>query len=52
MNTENFGSPGEDFRQFLFSLGIFAAVLTANFFFRVNAILLIILAGIAGFLIY
>ena len=52
MNTENFGSPGEDFRQFLFSLGIFATVLTANFFFRVNAILLIILAGIAGFLIY
>lgn len=34
MNTENFGSPGEDFRQFLFSLGIFAAVLTANFFFQ------------------
>ena len=52
MNTENFGSPTGDTRQFVVSLLIFGAVLAANFFFKVNAILLIILAGVAGFLIY
>lgn len=52
MNTENFGSPTGDTRQFVVSLFIFGAVLAANFFFKVNAILLIVLAGVAGFLIY
>lgn len=52
MNGENFGSPTDDTRQFVASLLIFGAVLVANFFFRVNAILLIVLAGVAGFLIY
>ena len=52
MNTENFGSPTGDARQFVVSLFIFGAVLAANFFFKVNAILLIVLAGVAGFLIY
>lgn len=52
MNSENFGSPTGDTRQFVASLLIFGAVLVANFFFRVNAILLIVLAGVAGFLIY
>lgn len=52
MNTENFGSPTGDTRQFVVSLLIFGAVLAANFFFKVNAILLIVLAGVAGFLIY
>lgn len=52
MNSENFGSPTNDTRQFVASLLIFGAVLVANFFFRVNAILLIVLAGVAGFLIY
>lgn len=52
MNSENFGSPTDDTRQFVASLLIFGAVLVANFFFRVNAILLIVLAGVAGFLIY
>lgn len=52
MNSENFGSPTGDTLQFVVSLLIFGAVLVANFFFKVNAILLIILAGVAGFLIY
>ena len=52
MNTENFGSPTGDTWQFVVSLFIFGAVLAANFFFKVNAILLIVLAGVAGFLIY
>ena len=52
MKRENFGSPTDDTRQFVASLLIFGAVLLANFFFRVNAILLIVLAGVAGFLIY
>lgn len=52
MNGENFGTPQSDSRQFIASIVIFAAVFVANFFFRANAILLIVLAGIAGFLIY
>lgn len=52
MNSENFGTPQGDSRQFAASLAIFATVFIANFFFKANAILLIILAGAAGYLIY
>ena len=52
MNGENFGTPQGDSRQFIASIIIFAAVFVANFFLHANAILLIVLAGIAGFLIY
>ncbi|MCD7710061.1 MAG: chromate transporter [Porphyromonadaceae bacterium] len=52
MNAENFGFPQSDLRQFIVSVTIFALVFVANFFFKANAILLIVLAGVAGFLIY
>lgn len=52
MTAENFGSPTADDSQFLYSILIFAVVFIANFVFKINAILLIVLAGTAGYILY
>ncbi len=51
LTTESFGMPGLN-KQFVVSLVIFIAVFIASWRFRVSPILLIVLSGIAGGLIY
>jgi len=52
MSTENFGSPTEQTFQFIVSLLIFAFSFVGTRMFKVHPILMIILAGLAGLLIY
>ncbi len=52
MNRENFGAPTNNGHQFIYSISIFIAVFAANFIFKINAILLIVIAGIAGYILY
>ena len=52
MSAENFGSPSENMFQFIVSLLIFAFAFIGTRFYKVNPILMIVLAGIAGVLIY
>jgi chromate transporter len=49
MNSENFGS---DTYSIITSIAIFASVFIASHKYKVNPILLIILCGIAGFILY
>lgn len=49
MNTENFGS---DTYNIITSVAIFASVFIASHKYKVNPILLIILCGITGFILY
>lgn len=52
MNTENFGSPIGDTYTFIVSCIIFLIVFVATHRFKVNPILLIVLCGAAGLLLY
>ncbi len=52
MDKENFGSPTEDTFTFIVSILIFAVVFIATFKYKQSPILMILLAGLAGFLIY
>ncbi|MCD8261043.1 MAG: chromate transporter [Bacteroides sp.] len=52
MDKENFGSPTEDLFTFIVSILIFAVVFIATFKYKQSHILMILLAGLAGFLIY
>ncbi|MDR0961270.1 MAG: chromate transporter [Mediterranea sp.] len=52
MNTANFGSPTDDTRTFLISCGIFAAAFVATRRFKVNPILVIVLCGLLGLMVY
>ena len=49
MNSENFGS---DTYSIITSVAIFASVFVASHKYKVNPILLIVLCGIAGFILY
>lgn len=51
-SNENFGSPTEDTFQFITSCTIFLAVLIASCKFKKNPILLLLLSGLVGALIY
>lgn len=51
-SRENFGSPKESTFQFVCSIILFLAVFISSFKFKVSPILLIMLSGIAGFLLY
>jgi len=51
LTAESFGMPGLS-KQFVVSVIIFAAVFIASWRFRVSPILLIVLSGVAGGLIY
>lgn len=51
-SRENFGSPKENIFQFACSIVLFLTVFVSSFRFKVSPILLILLSGLAGFLIY
>lgn len=51
-SRENFGSPKESTFQFVCSIILFLAVFISSFKFKVSPILLIMLSGVAGFLLY
>ena len=52
MNSENFGSPTDDMRSFIISCLIFLVVFIATRRFKISPILMIIMSGIAGLLLY
>ena len=52
MTRENFSSWEEDTHTFCISVALFAITLIATRFYKVNAILMIVLCGVAGFFIY
>ena len=52
MNTENFSSPQEDMYSFIISIIIFLAAFFGTRKYKINPILMIILCGLAGFLLY
>ena len=52
MNVENFGSPTEDTRSFLISCAIFLVAFIGTRRYKVNPILMIVLCGVAGVLLY
>lgn len=52
MNVENFGSPTEDLRSFLISCAIFVVAFIGTRRYKVNPILMIVLCGVAGVLLY
>ena len=52
MNSENFGSPTDDMRSFIISCLIFIVVFIATRRVKISPILMIVLSGIAGLLLY
>ena len=52
MNTENFGSPKDDTYTFVISCIIFLAAFVGTHKYKVNPILMIVICGIAGALLY
>ena len=52
VNTETFGSYAENPLQFFLSIGLFAAAFLASLKWKTNPILLIVLAGVVGFVVY
>ena len=52
MNSENFGSPTNDMRSFIISCLIFLVVFIATRRFKISPILMIVLSGVAGLLLY
>ena len=52
MNSENFGSPTDDMRSCIISCLIFLVVFIATRRFKISPILMIVLSGIAGLLLY
>jgi chromate transporter len=52
MTSDNFSSPDENLRQFVISVIIFLAAFVATKKYKVNPILMIVLCGLAGGLLY
>ncbi len=52
MNKENFGSPTQNTFQFIVSTIIFATAFIGTYRFKINPILMIVVCGIAGLIIY
>ena len=52
MNTENFSSPKEDMYSFMVSCIMFVVAFVGTRKFKVNPIVMIIVCGIAGFILY
>ena len=52
MNSENFSSPTYDMRSFIISCLIFLVVFIATHRFKISPILMIVLSGVAGLLLY
>ena len=51
-NVENFGSPKTDMYQFIASVCIFVAAFVGTNWLKVNPILMIVICGISGWLLY
>lgn len=52
MNEENFGSPSADFKAFCISCLLFMAAFIGTRKYKINPILMIVLSGIAGYLLF
>ena len=52
VSPETFGSFAEDPIQVICSIALFGAVFIASYFYRTSPVLLILLCGLAGFLLY
>jgi chromate transporter len=52
MNSENFSSPTNDMRSFIISCLIFLVVFIATRRFKISPILMIVISGVAGLLLY
>ena len=52
MNSENFSSPTDDMRSFIISCLIFLVVFIATRRFKISPILMIVISGVAGLLLY
>ncbi len=52
MNSENFSTPTTDLRQFIISLLLFVGAFVATRRFKVNPILVILLCGVVGAVVY
>lgn len=52
VNKETFGSYADNPLQFFLSIGLFAAAFLASLKWKTNPILLIVLAGVVGFVVY
>jgi len=52
LTPESFGSPTEQTTQFIISVVLFLATFIAAFKFKVSPILLLVLSGVAGYIIY
>lgn len=52
MDTENFGSPTEDTFTFIVSVILFLIAFVGTYRFKINPILMIIMCGVAGLIIY
>ena len=52
MNSENFGSPQSDLYQFVLSILIFVAAFVGTRRYKVSPILMIVLCGLVGWLLY
>lgn len=52
LTPESFGSPTQETTQFVISIFIFLATFVAAFRYKVSPILLLVLSGVAGFIIY
>lgn len=52
MNTENFGAPTDDSYSFIISLLIFIITFIGTKKYKINPILMIVICGIAGWILY
>lgn len=52
MNAENFSSPQQDLYQFIISIVLFIVAFIGTRHYKVNPILMIVLCGVAGALLY
>ncbi|MDR1004817.1 MAG: chromate transporter [Prevotellaceae bacterium] len=52
MTTANFGSPDADRRTFIISCLLFVVTFVATRRFKINPILMILIAGVAGYILY
>ncbi|NDV66140.1 chromate transporter [Bacteroides sp. 224] len=52
MNKDNFGSPTEDVYSFIISICLFLAAFIGTRHFKINPILMIVVCGLAGFVLY
>lgn len=52
LNSDNFGDPGEDLPMFIISIALFVAAFVSTHRFKLNPILVLVLCGIVGLVVY